>query len=994
MQHSRSNLMPWVVGGAIGVALLVLAVPRKGQKMPPQNPNRTSVQLKTTPLPVSPSPYRTTWVGGAGSDPSLGGDPGWAAFDFPGLGDDYVFEAGARLVERPDRSATLTGTIHRRSDPTHRWTLEMRLRNRVDPGEKLPGEITPNQGLSSGAYTDQGGAVDPASWRYYRHILGRITGVEHFEGAVAYFGKRRKDACQLGTGANNRNGDEGMSCDLMYQVSKPPSNGASLPKGRRKGASMHLDITDSDSMCAGRSWNEPPYKTSPASHAMTLPGIDTEFIFRAGGSFDEHSDGTASIRGLLVREDHPNEGFYLDLQLSDIVTPGDGNHPPPGSPKKELSSAAYADQGGPVKPSTWRYYDTFGGTLVGMGAYAGAEYDVVRRGPAFQIGVGANGKNTNFGGSGWIETVLVSQPTHGPGLPAKVGNGDFNFDFQGDCADCASAAIQDPAVAKHSGGHAFWFPDIGTDFVFVSGGRFSETSQGTARLTGVVARESNPDQGFLVDLQFGGRVSPGANNHPPSGSPKLELQSSSYASNGGPIDPSAWHYYETLDGSLVGIRDYEGAAYALTRRGPAFQVGLGASGKSLEYGGASWLEADLLSQPSSGPLLPTKMSNGDLNVTIEGECTDCIDAAEADPTYGESGGHAFFLFGMTDGFVFIEGGAFVEHPDGTATVQGKIAQPRDLDRRFDVSVTFSDVCYPGGVDHPPVGSPYLALDPSAYSSNGGPVEPSGWHYYRSTQGTLIGEGAFDGAELSLTHFGPAFQVGPGANGKNLAFGASGWQQAEVVSHPNQGPAFPFSKAQSDFNLNLGGGCPICVDRANSDPQWKPGGSTHALWFPGIGTDFVFDPRGRFVEREDGTAQILGLIYRESAPNERFALNFNLGGRIDPGDANHPPSGSPKLELPSGAYTSNGGTIDPSTWRYYGTLSGQLTGLGDFAGAVIQVDRHGPAFQMGPGANGKNLEDGAASWLDLTLVQQPTTGVLLPADPKNGDINVTFGDDCP
>jgi hypothetical protein len=39
---------------------------------------------------------------------------------------------------------------------------------------------------------------------------------------------------------------------------------------------------------------------------------------------------------------------------------------------------------------------------------------ITRTGPAFQIGIGANGKNLNFGGSGWFLWTMTHQPSLGP----------------------------------------------------------------------------------------------------------------------------------------------------------------------------------------------------------------------------------------------------------------------------------------------------------------------------------------------------------------------------------------------------------------------------------------------------------------------------------------------------------------------------------------------------------------------------------------------------
>ena len=102
--------------------------------------------------------------------------------------------------------------------------------------------------------------------------------------------------------------------------------------------------------------------------------------------------------------------------------------PPAGSPKKELFASAYIQNGGPIDPSTWVYYTSFTGTLTGTGNYAGAVIQLDKTGPAFQIGKGANGKNGNFGGSGWFNWTVTSQPTSGGSLQT-TGQGDINVDL-------------------------------------------------------------------------------------------------------------------------------------------------------------------------------------------------------------------------------------------------------------------------------------------------------------------------------------------------------------------------------------------------------------------------------------------------------------------------------------------------------------------------------------------------------------------------------------
>ena len=109
---------------------------------------------------------------------------------------------------------------------------------------------------------------------------------------------------------------------------------------------------------------------------------------------------------------NPANGFTVDVHFSGYTTVAG-----PGSPKEELNGSAYVQNGGSVDPSTWYYYTTLTGTLTGIGNYAGAVIDVSRFMQAFQVGAGANGKNTLFGASGWFNVDVVSQPR----LPARLG---------------------------------------------------------------------------------------------------------------------------------------------------------------------------------------------------------------------------------------------------------------------------------------------------------------------------------------------------------------------------------------------------------------------------------------------------------------------------------------------------------------------------------------------------------------------------------------------
>jgi hypothetical protein len=178
---------------------------------------------------------------------------------------------------------------------------------------------------------------------------------------------------------------------------------------------------------------------------------------------------------------------------------------------------------------------------------------------------------------------------------------------------------------------------------------------------------------------------------------------------------------------------------------------------------------------------------------------------------------------------------------------------------------------------------------------------------------------------------------------------------------------------------------LCVDEADFDPACGHGVDTHGLWLPNIGKDFDFIPNpGQFIENPDGTATITGIVRRRTDTNQAFIVTIALSGLTT-----NPPPDSPKKQLCDSAYVENGGPIDPSTWRYYTNFSGVLTGIDAFAGAVLNITRVGPAFQVGVGASGKNFKLGASAWFIWVVVQQPQSGKLEATG--QGDINIDLFD---
>jgi hypothetical protein len=159
---------------------------------------------------------------------------------------------------------------------------------------------------------------------------------------------------------------------------------------------------------------------------------------------------------------------------------------------------------------------------------------------------------------------------------------------------------------------------------------------------------------------------------------------------------------------------------------------------------------------------------------------------------------------------------------------------------------------------------------------------------------------------------------------------------------------------------------------------------HAIWLPGVSGDskWVFDGDGLFTEVDQLTATLTGTIRNASDSDLAFtvSMSFKQDGSYTP---------LPKKELTASAYTSGG--IDTSTWNYYTLLTAvSLTGLDDYAGLNLTLD-HRPTdesygYQVGYGANGKNLLNGMSGWFNWTVSGTAPSGYG-GANSGVGDVNI-------
>ena len=736
------------------------------------------------------------------SDPLYSTLPGGRAFVLPGLGDDFVFVTGGQFMEYANGQSRLIGVLARVAEPRKKFLADLTFSNRVDPGDAAhPPAGSPLLELDPAAYAPNGGVIDPNGWHYWTSLTGTLTGLGDYRGAKLNVNERGP-AFQCGAGANGRSLGAGAAGQLRTTVVSQPLTGPAI--ATHIDGHSNLDLATKFVLKAEQAVSDPAVAMHFSTHAFYLSQLGDDWVFQAGGELEETADGTARMTGVIRRVTHPNQRFFVDASFSVRTNPGEVGHAPAGSPKIELLPTALAANGGPVDPNHWYYYEVFGGTLTGLNDLAGVDYAFTRRGPAFQVGIGANGKNLAWGGSGWLDLALLRAPANSSFPQSLVG--DINADFSDEENECATKADALAGIGT-LGGHAMYLMGIGDDFVFQPGGQFNEFSNGTATFHGVLARRNDPAQRFLVNATLDGRIDPSDAAYPPAGSPKLELVNSAYVHNGGtPVDTDTWHYYATTNGTLIGQGAFQGALVTFDRMGPAFQVGLGANGKNLNFGGSGWLNLYTQARPANAPQFPNAFI-GDFNFDFGDECPNCATRARVDPnaTY-TAGSHAFYLPGIGANMILAPGAQFEEYDDGTARLTGVIYRERVPAKRFSVDVWFRDRVSPGELGFAPSGSPKKELWDWVYFENGGPVDTRTWHYYLRTEGTLTGQLNMAGAQLRISRMGPAFQVGLGANGKNTAFGASGWLNVETLAQPRRGPSLP-SSLVGDINVNLGDGCP-------------------------------------------------------------------------------------------------------------------------------------------------------------------------------------------
>lgn len=360
-------------------------------------------------------------------------------------------------------------------------------------------------------------------------------------------------------------------------------------------------------------------------------------------------------------------------------------------------------------------------------------------------------------------------------------------------------------------------------------------------------------------------------------------------------------------------------------------------------------------------------------------------AAEADAFSTEPGGFLLAIPGVADDFVLFADGAFDQRADGTARLSAYAQRSGAIDREFVLVLELSGRVAPGDAAYPPAGAPVLTLLPGAYAP-AGPVDPNTFVYWTQVTGTLTGLRTFAGARLTATQTAPA-QLGLGASNRNVRNGLAVDLALAVVQQPTAGPLVITGPASLRAEVVADHAC--CL--AHVDAQTAASGSNArlAVNLPGVASDYVFSPAGTWLDAGSGSATLTAQLRRQGDYGDRWQLQLTLTGRTIPGDAAHPPAGSPVLQLLPTAYAPQG-PVDPAQWRYYTAASGTLTGAGSNGGGLVQLSAAAPV-QVGLGAGQGNLFFGASGAFTANVAQQPTSHTI--AITGNLTLNANLSSDC-
>eukprot|EP01111_Echinosteliopsis_oligospora_P000544 TRINITY_DN105_c0_g1_i1.p1 TRINITY_DN105_c0_g1~~TRINITY_DN105_c0_g1_i1.p1 ORF type:complete len:527 (+),score=156.90 TRINITY_DN105_c0_g1_i1:160-1740(+) len=368
------------------------------------------------------------------------------------------------------------------------------------------------------------------------------------------------------------------------------------------------------------------------------------------------------ITGTVYAPNDPSTGFFINIQTTKATS---------GEWFLELDPSVYVQNGGYIDQSTWTHYSLVSGSLVGFGQYQ-VNLQLTESMHPLQVGVGANGKNANFGLSAWFDFSYNG----------STRMSDINVDLT-----CQTPSTPAPTTVPTA----------------------APTPAPTAVVTPAPTAEPTPAPTPVVTPAPTAVVTP-APTAVVTPAPTTSDGSTSGATSG------------ATSGSTSGSESNSGSSGEYTCPPNAFVVRQAIAD---QYGANSYFA---------------------------------------------------FIFNTSNDvqyrFDFVnDNGRFQVNSDNTATLTGTLAPlgTNPQDGVFDFDFTASINFQPGSVP----AEPHQELHSDAYVPNG-PVDTATWTYYQLTSATFT---LTNGYGLSIIpYMDMEFQVGDGANGKNVNYGASAWFQ--------------------------------------------------------------------------------------------------------------------------------------------------------------------------------------------------------------------------
>ncbi|OEK02079.1 hypothetical protein BFP97_11350 [Roseivirga sp. 4D4] len=134
---------------------------------------------------------------------------------FPGSTTDFLFESGAEFSQFPDGTATITGIVYNTANPTDKWEVKLFLADKKNWTEwsNAGRNYKDERGFTGSNYTD---------WSYYIEDPAKVSelvGLADNAGSsltIEHMPSNYYYGFQVGTAANNKNADFGLSGWFSY----------------------------------------------------------------------------------------------------------------------------------------------------------------------------------------------------------------------------------------------------------------------------------------------------------------------------------------------------------------------------------------------------------------------------------------------------------------------------------------------------------------------------------------------------------------------------------------------------------------------------------------------------------------------------------------------------------------------------------------------------------------------------------------------------------